>query len=348
LILNGRKIFLRHGIFVLDADEVISPLDYRGFRELVQNSKNHDYGHVFVSRNYMEKSNIIGWIANDGRYADEESGTGWMESLKVRLFRNDPRIYFTYPVHEVVEPSLKEAGIKAKKCDIPVHHYGKINTKKTAAKGDIYYQIGKKKLESEEDNFMAIRELAVQAGIQGEYEEALVLWKRVIAIKPEFAEAYVNMSTFYARLGRYEEALFVSKKAMELAPGVKEAHYNFALCHVHLGNAMEAISVLEKLVEKIPEYMPAQFMLAASYCCHGNKERGLRGLEKLRHTSFGPGLAISCHTLAKGLVDASRLDYAIRLLEAAIESKNVNKDVLSLFKECIEKKMAIKLKAKEG
>ena len=329
-------------IFVLDADEVISPVDHQPLREIIAGAKHGDAAYLFLTRNYLVKENIIGWIANDGKYADEEAGTGWMGSIKVRLFRNDNRIRFQYPVHELVEPSLKSAGITKNKCNIPIHHYGKLNTKKTDSKGNAYYKFGKKKLEGVGDDIRAINELAIQTGIQGEYEEALELWKRVIAIKPDSSETYVNMSTFYSRLGKYEEALFASKKAIELAPKVKEGHFNYALCQLHLGNAKKAISALENLIEQLPEYTPAQFILTASYCCDGNKERCLKSLEKLRHTSVGPGLAISCHTLAKGLVSTNRIDYAIRLLEAAIENKSINKDVLALFAECIEKKLFLK------
>ena len=329
-------------IFVLDADEVISPVDYESLRGMVVNAKPEDHAYVFLTRNYMVKANTVGWIANDGIYANEEAGTGWMGSFKVRLFRNDPRIRFKYPVHELVEYSLKKAGIKTIKCSIPIHHYGKLNIGKTNSKGKEYYKIGRKKLDRVGNDLMAINELAIQAGIQGEYEEALELWKRVIVIKPNVPDAYINMATVYSQLGKYEESLLASKKAIGIAPKVKEGHYNYAMCELHLGNAKKAIDVLENLVEELPQYAPAQFVLAASYCCDGNKERCLESLGKLRHTSVGPGLAISCHTLARGLVSANRIDYATRLLEAAIESKNVNKDLLALYAECIEKKLLVK------
>ena len=201
--------------------------------------------------------------------------------------------------------------------------------------------MGRGKLDRAGNDLMAVNELAIQAGIQGEYEEALELWKRVILIKPNLPDAYINMATVYSQLGKYEESLLASKKAIELDPKMKEGHFNHAICQLHLGNAKKAIDVLENLVEQLPQYTPAQFILTASYCCEGNKDRCLESLEKLRYTS-GSGLAISCHTLAKGLVSANRIDYAIRLLEAAIESKNVNKDVLALFTECIEKKLLAK------
>ena len=59
-----------------------------------------------VTRNYTNNPGSGGWVANEGRYAEEEAGKGWVSSSKVRLFVNDKRIQFVNPVHELVEPTL--------------------------------------------------------------------------------------------------------------------------------------------------------------------------------------------------------------------------------------------------
>jgi tetratricopeptide (TPR) repeat protein len=146
--------------------------------------------------------------------------------------------------------------------------------------------------------------------------------------------AYVNMGTAYLKLGKYEDALLSARKAAELAPHMKEALNNYALCQLYLGNVRQTIPALEKLMEQEPEYLSAQFVLAAAYCCDGKMKRGLEIFEKLGQTTTIPGLAVACHDLAKKLVSAQRLEYAIALLEAAIKGGYVNKDVLSLLSEC--------------
>jgi tetratricopeptide (TPR) repeat protein len=110
-------------ILVLDADEVISSVDHSFLAELIRKSGRQPVAYSFVTRNYMVSVNV-GWTANDGRY-EEEAGTGWFPSDKVRLFPNEERIYFENPVHEFVEPSLERAGIKIKRCHVPIHHYGR-------------------------------------------------------------------------------------------------------------------------------------------------------------------------------------------------------------------------------
>jgi tetratricopeptide (TPR) repeat protein len=225
-------------------------------------------------------------------------------------------------------------GIEIKRCSVPVHHYGKVKGEDIASKGEAYYQMGKRKLEETGDDIDAIRELAVQAEILGKPGEAIELWKKLIALKPDTPIAFVNMATVYLKLENYEEACKAAKCAVDLAPYMKEALNNYALCELYLGNIKRSISVFEKILRQEPEYMSSQFLLAVAYCCDERKPEGLKILKKLLPTASGPGLAAACHTFAKKLVSAQRLEYAISLLGAAIEGKYVNEDILSLLDEC--------------
>ena len=149
-------------IFILDCDEVISQRDYVALRKLVD-SKKIGSAYAFTTRNYMNCPNVEGWVKNDGLYSVEEAGNGWIPSCKVRLVPNDRTIRFENPVHELLEPSLKRAGKKILNSGIPIHHYGKLVTKKCLSKGEEYYQLGKKKLEGKDDDSTALLELAIQA-----------------------------------------------------------------------------------------------------------------------------------------------------------------------------------------
>lgn len=323
-------------ILVLDGDEVISPRDYDELKNLVQNSKSQSTAFDVITRNYTTNSTIIGWKANDGEYIREEAGNGYIPTNKVRLFRNDSRFYYKFPVHEMIEPSLKKYGINIKKCRIPVHHYGKLNQKTDAAKGDFYYQLGKKKLEETGDDLYALRELGIQAENLGRFEEALEFWQRFIAIEPRVPEAYVNMGSCYIHLGRFDLALESTKIAVELAPDMNEALYSLAMANIYLKKARKAIPVLEKLVNMSPDYMPAKFLMAAAYICAGQPAPGLKAIERLLKTPIGPVLAVSIHTFAKELFNANITEYAQTLLEFAIEQNITNQDIYRLYANCMK------------
>ncbi|MEI6154124.1 MAG: glycosyltransferase, partial [Deltaproteobacteria bacterium] len=143
-------------ILVLDADEVISALDYPAIEKIVKKKTAKPVAYTLNTRNYTNEVNSKGWIANDRKYLREEAGTGWFPSAKVRLFANDKRIQFQNPVHEFVEGTLEAAGIEIKPSDIPVHHYGRFDKDKILAKGREYFLLGKKKIEQMKDDVKAL------------------------------------------------------------------------------------------------------------------------------------------------------------------------------------------------
>jgi tetratricopeptide (TPR) repeat protein len=220
-----------------------------------------------------------------------------------------------------------------------VHHYGRLDKEKLDRKGEIYFDIGQKKLSEKGEDLIALRELAIQATILEKNQEAFELWQRLLALNPApslAAIAYVNLGTIYCRLAKFDDALDVAKKAVKCDPDLKEARYNHAMAELHCGNAPNTIRILESLLEIFPDYPPARFILSAAYCCAGQKEKGVDGIRKLKNTPMGPHLKIPCLELAQSLLAAKKMEYALSVLGAAIECDIVDKEILDLFTECIK------------
>jgi tetratricopeptide (TPR) repeat protein len=272
------------------------------------------------------------WHPNDGVYK-EEAGSGWFPSAKVRLFPNDKRIRFEKPVHETVEDSLPGIGMKISNSGIPIHHYGKLNKEKILAKGEEYYQLGRKKLsEKGELDPQAIYELAVQATELEKYEEALEFWERLITVKPGLAKAHYGMGNSYYNLGRYREARAAYKKAAELDPDSMDSVVMYATCELLTGNAGKAVSVLEEVLRKEPGYPLALLALTAACFCAGRKTEGLACLKKAQKTQFD--LAPYFKDISTILISVKRYDYAISLLEAALETGNETDETRALLDKC--------------
>lgn len=324
-------------ILVLDADEVISSPDHHSLKEIVRKRHGKPHAYSFVTRNYLISPYTVGWTANDGKYPLEQAGTGWNPSFKVRLFPNDGRIRFENPVHELVETSLSKGGIPVKECRIPIHHYGKLNLGKNALKGEAYYELGLKKLDEKGDELKALYELAIQAGDIGKYEDAVILWQKVIAMNPNIPSAYIDLGRAYLNLGKIDDAIEASKKARELDHDSKEAAYNHALYELYAGKVEAAIADFEKQVKKTPDYPLAMAGLFIAYIISGEQEAGKKYLEILQGKSFSIDGFI--YSNAKRLESFGRLDPAISVLEAAAESKNVNNDILTFLAECYKKKV---------
>jgi glycosyltransferase involved in cell wall biosynthesis len=323
-------------ILILDADEMISSLDYAALEKIVKKKPARPVSYAMVTRNYTNEVAAEGWTANDRRYGREEAGTGWFPSTKVRLFLNDKRIRFENPVHEFVEASLEKTGIEIKAFDMPVHHYGRFDKDKLIMKGKKYFLLGKQKIEEMNGDIKALKELAVQASELGEYKTGVQLWKKVIELDQNNAAAFLNISYAYLKLEKYQEALLASRRALELEPTMKEAALNYAGSELIVGDINKTISVLETLLEKDPDYPPAMALVAAAYYMSGRKEVGLALFEKLRKRKFD--CAEFLDEQYRGVISQGKLDQAISLLEAAIKTGNISKDTHRLLAECQNKK----------
>jgi tetratricopeptide (TPR) repeat protein len=307
-------------ILVLDADEVISARDHEKLRQLVALKKGILTAYSFVTRTYVEQMNTIGWTANDGYYKNEETGTGWFPGEKVRLFPNDGRIRFDFTLHERIEPSLIKAGMEIRKCDVPVHHYGNFVKKdKIASKAKLYYELGKRKIAEEgEKNFMAYYELAIQGAELGKHEETLEYLKKVTALRPDFPKAYQSIGNTYYNLGEYDKALPFYKKALELDPAAKDTVLMYATCEIFAGNAEKAISLIEEFLGGDLASPHTLVLLAEAYFCAGRKEQGMEYVKKLRKLKLDAGSIFN--NFAKLLISTSRRDYALSILDAAVEA----------------------------
>jgi tetratricopeptide (TPR) repeat protein len=319
-------------VLVLDADEVIASKDRERLEALLRVAGPGPVAFRIRTRNYTFHASTIGWQMNEGAYPDEERGLGWFPSDKVRLFPRASGVRFSYPVHELVEPSLRELGIPIRECDIPVHHYGKLAEEKTLEKTRDYREIGAKKLTQAPRNAAGMREAAIQCSHLGRHAEAADLWQSYLTLEPGSAEAHLNLGSACWQMGRYAEALDHSKTAARLNPRLKEASFNRAIAELLLGRAPAAARILESLLSRSPDYLPARFFLAAAYACSGKTQQALAALQPLQATALGPHLAESFLDLAQRLLAASHAGYCAKLLRVAMAANCGDERIAQLAK----------------
>jgi tetratricopeptide (TPR) repeat protein len=320
---------------VLDADEIISPLDHDKLKKFIKIKTEKSVSYTMVTRNYTNQSGSRGWVANEGRYIQEEAGRGWVPSPKVRLFVNDKRINFVNPVHELVEPTLKKLGIKVKTIDIPVHHYGRLNQDKIIAKGKEYYRLGITKIEKNKGDYNALKELAIQASEIGEFEKAVSIWHNILELNPNDAAALMNMGFAFLMMKQYDKANEHSKKAMDLDPDLREASLNYSAAELIAGDVKKAISTLESILKNNIDYPPAMGRLAAAYVIDGRKEEGLKYFDRL--TTKGYDCSSMLEEQSRAFLSEGKIEQAVVLLQAAIEKGMANGSINTLHSECLKK-----------
>jgi len=331
-------------ILILDADEVLSPLDFEELKKLIERPAPAAFS--IVTRNYIDNVSTLGWTANKGEYP-EEAGRGWLPSPKVRLCTRGENIYFSDPVHETLEASIAKANIPVESCNIVVHHYGKLSGELDLKKGESYYLLGRIKLEADPTNCNHIQELARQAQTLGRYEECIDLSLQLIELaktnlqakaymgmthplkmNPE-TETYIHLASSYLMLERYEEALAASQRAVTISPNIKEAVQTYANCEIIAGSVDKAYDTLHGLLIKEPDYPPALLLLAIVFCLKGQTEmmRDIFVLLLNRGFNITPGL----NKMAKQLASSQgKTDNALLILQATIESKLGDKETIQL------------------
>lgn len=86
------------------------------------------------------------------------------------------------------------------------------------------------------ENFEALSLLALIAVQRGDFARAVAGYDRVIALKPDLADAFSNRGAAFAGLNRWTEALANFDQAIALRPDHAEAHFGKAVLCLLLGD----------------------------------------------------------------------------------------------------------------
>lgn len=308
-------------ILVMDADEVVSSLDYAAFRLLIK-SGNRKTAYTITTRNYTNKL-VEKWQEHDGRYPNEEAGRGWMPSDKVRLFPNLAAIRFENSIHEMVEPSLECASIPYTATNaFVVHHYGYLDDDRQEAKQKLYYETGLRKLQESGGSPKAIVELAIQAAALERHQEALELWNQALAYNSDSALAWFNIGYVQLCLGRYDEAFEATKRSLDIQGDYREALANMALIEIMRGRHHEALALLgSPEVSTKDDYVMFDLIRAVAHSCNHEQRPAVALLRSVAERQIEFGIFIE--TTVRHLKKSGREDDADAVLSAAHEAGRV-------------------------
>ena len=104
---------------------------------------------------------------------------------------------------------------------------------------------------------MILFERAYRHQTKGEYGDAIVLYKRSLAVQPT-AEAYTYLGWTYSMLNRYDEAIECCKKAIQEDPEFGNPYNDTGAYLIELEQWEEAIPWLEQAITA-PRYESPQF-----------------------------------------------------------------------------------------
>jgi tetratricopeptide (TPR) repeat protein len=99
----------------------------------------------------------------------------------------------------------------------------------------------------------------------GFLDQAAESFQRVIASKPNNANAYYNLGTLNLRRNRTEDAVLNLQKTVELRPDFAEAWNNLGMIAAQQGNSEEAIRDFQRSISIRPTYFTAHLNLGNVY-----------------------------------------------------------------------------------
>jgi Flp pilus assembly protein TadD len=115
---------------------------------------------------------------------------------------------------------------------------------------------------------------------QGEYEKAIVEFKKALAINPNFPSALNNIGVCYGRLERYSLAEESFKRALALKPDDVYAMNNLAIMYIRIGKPQKAVEFAEMAVRVEPNYANGHLTLGSALATLGELERAEREFER--------------------------------------------------------------------
>lgn len=86
------------------------------------------------------------------------------------------------------------------------------------------------------------------------YDEAILNYEKAIALKPDYAEAHVNIGSIHCERGEFDAALAQFGKAIHYAPLMAEAYYNRGVVLQELRRHQEALADYDETLALQPRY----------------------------------------------------------------------------------------------
>jgi tetratricopeptide (TPR) repeat protein len=124
-------------------------------------------------------------------------------------------------------------------------------------------------------------------GDPAQWEDAIIAYRRVVAIDPTYAAAWNNLGLLLHRMGRYDEAEGAYASALEQDPNCCEAAYNLGSLHEDRGAAENAILDYRRALELSPDYADAHFNLAGALARNGRDGEAIKHWQRYLELDSG-------------------------------------------------------------
>ncbi len=255
-------------ILWLDADETIVRKDHDYIRKFVQEEQFPIV--VLEQRHYTNDTKNPQFRPIDDRYKEEAKGfAGYYPTLMMRLFKNGIGIQFDGVVHETIDRSMRELGLKFLRTDIPVHHYQHTKSKEVIQeKKKKYEQLLLVKEKADPSDMKTLHDLAITHLQKQDLRTAFSYFRKIYDLDKDLLEPYLGMGLIWARRGDYQRAkkFFLAamskktQKSIQLTSPVENVRevllFNLAHCFLKTGEQAKALQIFKEMIRLGSRFTP--------------------------------------------------------------------------------------------
>ena len=116
--------------------------------------------------------------------------------------------------------------------------------------------------------------------LQGKYQEAIILYKKSLDLKNDYADAWFNLGNIYGKTGRFGDAVTAFNRAISSKKDNAEAYAGRGIANASLGKIQDALNDMGSAIKIKPDYAMVYFNRALLYLNTGKKDRACADLSK--------------------------------------------------------------------
>ena len=164
---------------------------------------------------------------------------------------------------------------------------------------------------------------AVLMGL-GQLDLSVDAFKKALAIKPNFTDAYNNVGNAFKAMGKLEEALEAYNQALTVNPNYADAYNNMGVCLQDQGKLEEALEAYNKALAIKSDFAEAYSNMGVAYKKQGKLTEAIEAYNKA--IAIKPDDADSYNNMGNAFKEQGRLEEAIETYRKvlAINPKHVD------------------------
>ncbi len=177
---------------------------------------------------------------------------------------------------------------------------------------------------SEPQTAEALNKRAIELSNQGQFAEAAIYCRRVLALRPGDPAAHNNLGAVLEKQDCFDEAADSYRQALQLMPGFATGYYNLGNVLERLGRLDEAVASLRRALELAGEHPEIYNKLGLALSSQGNLDQAEAVFR--RRIELEPHSAAAHHNLGNVLEKQDRLDEAMECYTRALALMPDNAD----------------------